>query len=159
MPARRAAALLAIALLTGCGGGDDEREADRTVSNPVVQEQPPELHTSEASVVVNLDETSVDGQKGAGSATIAAVGERRTRVVVQVGETDVEPGPAHVHRGPCGQPGAEVVESLQDVEQGRSSSVLDVPLKELVGRPPVSIDVHPRAGEGQLVCGEVEQSE
>ncbi len=113
---RRAAVLTAAAMIAGgCGSGSDDG-AESAAGDPLVLE---------------LFEQNGSGQTG--TATFTALGEGRTRIVLELTNPPAEPQPAHVHSGSCEDLGPPVV-GLTDVEDGRSVTETDTPLDELEGR-------------------------
>jgi hypothetical protein len=105
--ARSVAVVIALLSLGACGGGDDEERAAR----------------GDSVLRLELDEQNGSGQSG--TATLTAVGDERTRIVMELSNPPSVPQPAHVHPGPCDDLG-DPVAGLTNVVRGRS--VTNVPL-------------------------------
>lgn len=109
------AALAPAALIvtsTGCGGGSEEEE--RIVGGE--------------ALTVQLAEQNGSGQSG--TAMFTPLDGGRTRIVIELTSPQEAPQPAHVHRGSCDDLGPPVV-ALTDVEDGRSATNAEIPLRKL----------------------------
>ena len=104
--------------IAGCGGGEEPRGQPQGQTAPRLEE-----------VVVDLVEQIGSGETG--KATLSPVGEDQTRVVVEVSGAPAPVQPAHIHTGSSctfiGEPAAE----LNDVEDGKSHTTVDLSLESL----------------------------
>lgn len=106
-----------------------------------------------APVVVEMIQIDKTGQKGI--ATIKQEGEK-ARVIINL---DLGRGsqPAHVHYGVCPQTGV-IKYVLNDLIDGSSETVLDVPMRELVASGSMAINVHKSTNDYETIvsCGDIE---
>jgi hypothetical protein len=133
------AALLAAFALTGCGGGEEDAEA------------------SEDALTLTLAEQAGSGQSG--TATLAADGDERTRVVVKLSNPPGAAQPSHVHSGTCDDIGA-IVAPLESVEGGNAESVVPMSLKEL-RRGDLIVHAHKSEAESKVsvACAEIPKAD
>jgi hypothetical protein len=110
--ARSVAVVIALLALGACGGGDDEEGAA----------------SGDSAVRLELDEQNGSGQSG--TATLTAVGDDRTRIVMKLSNPPSVPQPAHVHPGPCDDLG-DPVAGLTNVVRGRSVTTVPLSFAEL----------------------------
>lgn len=107
-----------------------------------------------SAVEVTLKAQNDSGQDG--MVTLEAMGNQ-TKVTV-----NVKPGaagvaqPAHIHEGTCANLNPRPAFPLQSVVDGRSESVIDVPLAEIQSKQ-YAVNVHKSAGEASVyvACGEI----
>jgi hypothetical protein len=102
------------ALLAGCGGGEDSMTA------------------------------SLQGQNGSGASgevTLTYVDAAQTRVVIELDGTPPGAQPAHIHERSCSNIDPAPANSLENVVDGRSETVVDVSLEHLRSSPH-AINVH-----------------
>jgi hypothetical protein len=124
--------LLPLLALVACGGGSngDGDEAAGGAPNGVA---------SSDEVMVELAEQSGSGESG--TATLTALGDR-TRVVLELTNPTTDSQPAHIHEGSCGPAlNPEPLHGLLNVTQGRSETIVNVPLSELTAGG-LAINVH-----------------
>ena len=103
--------------------------------------------------VVVLSAQNNSGESG--TATLEDM-DGKTKVSIELaGAPANTPQPAHIHVGECKNPGV-VKYPLSNVVDGKSESVLDVPLNDLRG-PQYVINVHKSAKEAKVYvsCGEI----
>jgi hypothetical protein len=110
--ARWVAVVIALLALGACGGEDDEEEAA----------------SGGSALRLELGEQNGSGQ--AGTATLTAVGDERTRIVMELSNPPTVPQPAHVHPGPCDDLG-DPVAGLTNVVGGRSETTVPLSFTEL----------------------------
>lgn len=103
--------------LSGCGG-DEEEPAVSTDVAPTEQE----------AVTVELQEQNDSGQSG--EATLTPDGEQ-TRVVLDLENPPSVPQPVHIHEGTCEELDPTPRYPLENLTDGTSETVVDVPLSEL----------------------------
>jgi hypothetical protein len=158
----RLAFVLALAVLTlvaaaGCGG-DDESSAtgDEAVTETggADTQTPEEGAGGDRNVNATLDEQNGSGE--AGTATLSAVGEGRTRVVIQLSNPPKNPQPAHIHEGTCDELNPTPAYPLNNVEQGRSDTTVEVGLDKLQ-ETAFAINVHKSEADlaTYVACGNV----
>ncbi len=132
-----AAVASVLALTLSSCGGDDEGAGDE-------------------SLTVELSEQSDSGQSG--EATLTPVDETTTEVEVDLTGGPDNAQPAHIHTGTCAELG-DVAYPLEDLEDGRSQTQVDVSLDELRDGE-FAINAHRSADEIEVytACGEISSS-
>jgi hypothetical protein len=121
--------LLPVVVLAACGG-DDGGEGPAAAA--------PESASSSNEVTVELAEQNNSGESGI--ATLTATGAS-TRVVLEMKNPTTDSQPAHIHRGSCENLDADPLHGLLNVIQGRSETVVNVPLSELTAGG-LALNVH-----------------
>jgi hypothetical protein len=121
--------LLPVLLLAACGGAGGGQGGAAAA---------PESASSSGEVVVQLAEQNNSGESG--TATLTATGAS-TRVVLALKNPTTDSQPAHIHRGSCENLDADPLYGLLNVMQGRSETVVNVPLSELTAGG-LAINVH-----------------
>ena len=128
---RLALGLSLLVLLAGCGsdGGSSE-------------------------MTVSLGEQN--GSTQSGEATLTAVGDSTTHVVISIRSGGETPQPAHIHKGSCAELDPQPEHPLEDVVDGESSTHLNVSLDELRDGE-FAINVHKSAAdlETYVACGDI----
>ena len=94
-----------------------------------------------------------DGSERHGTAILTAVDPRRTTVEVTLSGGG-ERLPAHVHVGPCGSLDPRPRFALAEVQNGKSDTILPVPLQQLLSGK-FSIRVEAVQGATAVACGEL----
>lgn len=123
------ALLLLPVFLAACGGNSDS-DADGAAAGGAA---------SSDEVTVELAELNGSGESG--TATLMPMGDR-TRVVLALRDPTTDSQPAHIHEGSCGPAlNPEPLHGLVNVIQGRSETVVNVPLSELTAGG-LAINVH-----------------
>ena len=125
-------------LAPGCGG--DEKGGSR--ENP------------DGSISVDLVEQSGSGQSG--EATMRALDDERTRVVIKLSGAPKGREPAHIHERACDDIDPAPTDGLQPVVDGRSETIIGVSLKHL-RTSPHAINVHKStdALDDYVACGTI----
>lgn len=103
--------------VSGCGG-DEEEPAVSSEATPAEQEP----------VTVELQEQNDSGQSG--QATLTPEGEQ-TRVTLQLENPPSVPQPVHIHEGTCEELDPTPKYPLENLTDGASETVVDVPLSDL----------------------------
>ena len=162
--ARSLSLLVLVGLLAGvlalpaCGGGgngsatgDEEGATDTGGADTVT---PEEGAGGDRNVTAALDELNGSGQSG--TATLSALGEDRTRVVVQLNGPSEEAQPAHIHRGTCDTLDPAPAFPLETLENGRSDSEVNASLDDLQSDD-YAINVHRSEAEAEtyVACGDL----
>ena len=109
---------------------------------------------AQESVTITLREQSGSGQSG--TAVLTAVGNQ-TRVVVTLSNPAAGVAqPAHIHEGTCANLNPQPRYPLQSLMNGRSETVVDVPLSQLLAGQ-FAINVHKSQQEisTYVACGEI----
>ncbi len=91
-----------------------------------------------------------------GTATLEEV-DGQTVVTINVeNEPEGANQPAHIHTGACPEPGA-VVYPLTNVQNGTSTTTLDVSLADLRDQLPLAVNIHKSAAESKVYvsCGDL----
>jgi hypothetical protein len=131
-------AIVLVLLGAGCGGSTSA-----------------ESGTNELEIEVPLEEQN--GSAEFGTATLTAVGDQ-TRVVLFIQSRSATPvatkQPAHIHKGSCEKLDPTPAYGLNDVKAGKSTSMVDVKLDDLINET-VVINVHESAEnvERYVACG------
>jgi hypothetical protein len=109
---------------------------------------------SSNEMTVSLGEQN--GSNQSGEASLTAVDDSTTHVVISVGSGGETPQPAHIHKGSCAELDPTPEYPLEDVVDGESSTHLDVSLDELRDGE-FAINVHKSAAELEtyVACGVV----
>src|SRR5688572_8978245 len=134
--------LVPLLALAACGGG----------SNGDGEGASPNSASSSGEVMVELAEE--DGSGESGTATLTAMGDQ-TRVVLELRNPTTDSQPAHIHKGSCGPAlDPEPLHGLLNVMQGRSETVVNVPLSELTAGE-LAINIHQSDAELEtyVACG------
>src|SRR3989344_5304158 len=106
-------------------------------------------------LVINLAAQNDSTQTG--TATLIDQNNNKTKVVIEI--NNWQPGvaePAHIHLGACPAPGA-VAYPLNNVVNGRSESMVDKTLADLLKELPLAVNVHKSAAEASVyvACGDI----
>ena len=137
---------LALALAVAACGGEDAGEGLETP-----QEAAP---ATETSFVMEMNEP---GEELRANVLLAPVEGKRTRIVVNaVDPPRREPRGAHslhIHEGPCAD-GAAVAYEVADLEDGVSTTLLDVTVAEL-HEGDYSLGIHRRGADEHVLCDEI----
>jgi len=83
--------------------------------------------------------------------------EGKTKVEIEVSGVAANSSmPAHIHMGACPTPGA-VKYPLTNIVNGKSETVLNIPLSQLKGELPLAVNLHKSAAEASVYtsCGDV----
>ena len=102
-------------------------------------------------VTAQLGEQNKSGETG--TATITSQGNK-TQVVLQIKGAPAEAQPAHIHDGTCASLDPKPRIPLQNVVNGKSTTVLDMPLAEVKKG---AINVHKSASDLKtyVACGDL----
>lgn len=124
-----------------------------TYTAPTSMEATPSEAVKASEMVVTLTGENDSGQFG--TATLAEADGKVTVTVALGGTPKGGPAqPAHIHVGEC--PGVGAVKyPLTSLNDGASTTVLDVTLDQLKGELPLAINVHKSATEASVytACG------
>lgn len=112
------------------------------------------LEGTSGELIARLEE--LDGSEVQGVATLVPAGQRTT-VVIELEGDDGETRPAHIHEGTCESSRAEPSFPLTDVIEGRSETVIDVSVGELMSTDYI-VNMHesPEALTVYVACGMLE---
>ena len=126
---------------TACGG---EKTSDRSGS-------PPRM------IQIQLQEQSFSGE--AGTATLTAEG-KQTKVVVDMASPAANAQPAHIHSGTCEKLDSTPAYPLENVDNGKSTTLVDVSLDALLKKP-YAINLHRSTKnlKEYVACGNVGENE
>ena len=129
---RTLGAALAV-LAAGCGGGGAAGEG----------------------LTIDVEMSARSGSGEDGTATLTAVGEQ-TRIVVELNNAPAQPQPAHLHTGTCETLTPRPEHPLEPVVDGRSETLLDVPLVDLQ-ESAYALNVHrsEQDVETYVSCGDI----
>jgi hypothetical protein len=121
-----------VILLAACGGDDSSEPAALELQ---LQEQ--------------------NGSTQSGAATLTAVDDGRTRIVMELSNPPAEPQPSHLHPGPCDDLGPPVA-PLSSVVGGKAETVVDMSLEELrTGRLVVHAHKSAKEYDTSVACAEI----
>ena len=134
-------------------GPSEERGIYRSTDGG--QNWTPRGAAAQAAVTVPLHAVNGSGQEGV--ATISAVSDQETRVVIQLAGGAVMPQPAHIHAGVCSGIDPKPAYPLDDVVNGRSETTLPIPMARIVEGAYFAINVHKSAAEIDVyvACGDI----
>jgi hypothetical protein len=108
-------------------------------------------------VEMRADNPAMANQSG--TATLTDLGDGTTRVDVDVNPAGIaNPQPAHIHMGGC--PGVgQVVYPLNDVVNGKSTTVISTTMQNLFSQRPLALNVHLSAADISTYtsCGDITQ--
>lgn len=140
---RVALAVLLVAVVAGCSGGSDH---DGVSTAPIQTTQ----------VDVQLQEQNFSGE--AGTATLTAQGSK-TRVAIEMPSFAANAQPAHIHKGTCASLDPTPAYPLQNIVQGKSTTVVAVPLDTLL-KGTYAINVHRSAKKlnEYVACGDISEN-
>lgn len=126
----------------------------KTVEEKTMLTPTPSVKTEYEPQSVKLLATGGSGQNGV--ATIFQE-ELKTKVVIEMEKASKVAQPAHVHYGVCPETGI-IKYALNDVVNGKSETLLDAPMSELVASGSMAINVHKSDEDiSQYVsCGDIE---
>lgn len=119
----------AVLAVSGCG--EEEEPAVSTEATPAQEEPAVESEAAPAEeepVTVDLGEQNDSGQSG--QATLTPEGEQ-TRVVLELDNPPAVPQPVHIHEGTCEELDPTPRYPLENLAEGASETLVDVPLAEL----------------------------
>jgi hypothetical protein len=107
-------------------------------------------------VTVKLGEQNKSGETG--TATITSQGGK-TQVMVEMSGAPAEAQPAHIHAGSCAKLDPKPRIPLQNFVNGKSTTVLDMPMEKVVGGGG-AINVHKSATDLKtyVACGDLKAS-
>jgi hypothetical protein len=117
--------------------------------------QPAATPATSAQVTVTLNELNGSGMSG--TATLTAVGDKQTRVVITATGATAGDHPAHIHAGTCDTLNPNPLFPLNNVDaNGHSDTTIDVALSQLTGGG-FAINVHKSAQEigVYVMCGNI----
>ena len=115
--------------LSGCG--EEEEPAVSTEATPAQEEPAVDAEATPAEeepVTVEIGEQKNSGQSG--QATLTPEGEQ-TRVTLELDNPPAVPQPVHIHEGTCEDLNPTPRFPLENLTEGKSETVVDVPLSEL----------------------------
>ena len=146
--------LLILALVAAGGGGayvavKKQKQAKEKKGMEQVEK------IAKEGLVINLAAQNDSTQTG--TATLIDQNNNKTKVVIEI--NNWQPGvaePAHIHLGACPAPGA-VAYPLNNVVNGRSESMVDKTLADLLKELPLAVNVHKSAAEASVyvACGDI----
>jgi len=108
-------------------------------------------------VTVQLDEQNKSGETG--TATFTPRGDK-TQVVLQISGAPAGAQPAHIHAGSCAKLDPAPKIPLQNVTNGKSTTVLDMPIAKVMSGGG-AINVHKSAQDVKtyVACGDLKSSQ
>jgi Cu/Zn superoxide dismutase len=107
-----------------------------------------------APVTVKLDEQNKSGESG--TVTITPQGGK-TQIVVQLKGAPATAQPAHIHAGTCANLDPKPKIPLQNVVNGKSTTVVDMPMSEVMNG---AINVHKSTDDIKtyVACGDLKSN-
>jgi hypothetical protein len=105
---------------------------------------------------VTVDLIQINKSRQDGIATITQEGNKTRVIIEMVSGKKGTAQPAHVHYGVCPKPG-EVKYALSDVVEGKSDTLLDAPMEQIVASGSMAINVHKSIDEISIYvsCGDI----
>jgi len=113
------------------------------------------LAQAEAPVTVSLKEQNKSGETG--SATFTPQGNK-TQVVLELKGGPADAQPAHIHAGTCAKLDPTPKYPLQNVVNGKSTTVLDVPMKQLMATGAVNVHKSAQDVKTYVACGDLKSA-
>ena len=119
----------------------------------VAQDAPDRLaQVSMVGVTVKLDAQNGSGETG--TATFTPQGNK-TQVVLQMTGAPADAQPAHIHDGSCAKLNPAPKIPLQNVVNGKSTTVLEMPIKEVMAGGAVNVHKSTEDLKTYVSCGDV----
>jgi len=134
---------LASGIAAGCGSsGGSTSEATTTAASQGLN--------------VQLQEQNFSGEDG--QATLTAKGQK-TLVVIQMASYAANAQPAHIHKGTCAKLDPTPAYPLNNVVQGKSRTMVNVPLAKLMEK--YAINMHRSAKQMKIyvACGDISKNQ
>jgi hypothetical protein len=113
------------------------------------------LAQAESPVTVSLKEQNKSGETG--SATFTPQGNK-TQVVLELKGAPADAQPAHIHAGTCAKLDPTPKYPLQNVVNGKSTTVLDVPMKQLMATGAVNVHKSAQDVKTYVACGDLKSA-
>jgi len=111
----------------------------------------PTVFAQQRPVTVTLAEQNSSGLSG--TATLTDMGNGQTNVVIQLNSTAGD-HPAHIHMGSCPTPDATPEYPLNNVQNGTSTTVVDVALSTLLSsQRAINVHLSPEEISTYVACG------
>jgi len=107
---------------------------------------------SMVGVTVKLVAQSGSGETG--TATFTPQGNK-TEVVLQMTGAPADPQPAHIHEGSCANLNPAPKIPLQNVVNGKSTTVLDMPIKQVIAGGAVNVHKSAQDVKTYVACGDL----
>ncbi|PIT92115.1 MAG: hypothetical protein COU08_04665 [Candidatus Harrisonbacteria bacterium CG10_big_fil_rev_8_21_14_0_10_42_17] len=113
-----------------------------------------EVEEAPTPIMVVLSEQNTSGVSG--EALLTSVNDQVRVEVALSGTPEGGNHPIHIHKGTCTELG-EIYQGLNNVQDGKSVTVLDESLDDIVHAAPLAIQVHVSADElgSYVTCGEL----
>ena len=160
MAMRRSALAVALTLAlafaaSACGSESNEGAPEEDAGGTVIPETGEDVGAGSGNLSVALRE--LEGSAQSGSATITAAEGQRVRVSIQLEGESSGPQPAHIHEGSCDDLNPTPEYPLENVEGGRSETVLENVEIDQFQDGDYSINVHKSEDEPDVyvACGEI----
>ena len=149
------ALLVLLGGVAACGSESNEGGPEEDAGGTVVPETGEDVGAGSGNISVALRE--VNGSGEGGSASVTAEEGTKVRVVIQMEGAGRSALPAHIHEGTCEDLNPSPAYPLENVEEGRSETVVeDVEIDELQNGE-YAINVHKSEAEADvyIACGEI----
>jgi hypothetical protein len=150
------ASLALVGILAGACSGQSQTTTDSSTPGGAATGA---MQATAAPASVDTMTIMIRAQNGSGesgTATLTRMGSK-TRVVIGItGENTTGKQPAHIHKGTCKNLDPIPAYPLHDVVLGKSNSVVDVSLDELVASP-MAVNIHESAAniKKYVACGAI----
>jgi Cu/Zn superoxide dismutase len=119
----------------------------------VAQDAPDRVaQVSIVGVTVELDAQNGSGETG--TATFTPQGNK-TQVVLQLTGAPADAQPAHIHEGSCAKLNPAPKIPLQNVVNGKSTTVLDMPINEVMAGGAVNVHKSTQDLKTYVACGDL----
>jgi Cu/Zn superoxide dismutase len=109
----------------------------------------------DAPVTVKLGAQNGSGETG--TATFTPQGNK-TQVVLQLTGAPAEAQPAHIHEGTCAKLNPAPKIPLQNVVNRKSTTVLDMPMKQVMAGGAVNVHKSAQDVKTYVACGDLKSS-
>jgi Cu/Zn superoxide dismutase len=107
----------------------------------------------DAPVTVKLSPQNGSGESG--TVTFTPEGSNKTQVVVQLTGAPAAAQPAHIHEGSCAKLNPAPKIPLQNVVDGKSTTVLDMPMKQVMAGGAVNVHKSAQDVKTYVACGDL----
>jgi Cu/Zn superoxide dismutase len=105
-------------------------------------------------VGVTVKLVAQNGSGETGTATFTPVGNK-TQVVLELTGAPADPQPAHIHEGSCANLNPAPKIPLENVANGKSTTVLDMPIKQVMAGGAVNVHKSAQDVKTYVACGDL----
>jgi len=141
--------------LSGCADDDGDQEARPTTTAPTTTLASPSPQVTGA-LTLQMEARNNSGQNG--TATVTAMADGKTTVVLDLANSPAGPQPSHVNAGTCDDLGA-VAHILGGMRNGKVEATIDASLDSLLaGEFAISVAKSPQEFGVTASCADIERT-